>query len=104
MKVFIRSGGMEPWGKIIFVSGIDAPAYFNKKGVIVPDYYKDWVSYKENDRLFSCVPAQINSPACKTGRPAFRRPCAPRDTVSKKPHITTAVGCGYKKRYQTPVG
>jgi D-ribose pyranase len=46
-KVFIRTGGLEPWGNIIFVSGIDAPVYFSKKGVIVPDYYKDRVSYRE---------------------------------------------------------
>jgi D-ribose pyranase len=47
-KVFIRSGGLEPWGNIVFVSGIDAPAYFAKEGVIVPDYYEERVSYKEN--------------------------------------------------------
>jgi D-ribose pyranase len=46
-KVFIRSGGLEPWGNIVFVSGIDAPAYFSKKGVVVPDFYKDRVEYRE---------------------------------------------------------
>jgi D-ribose pyranase len=46
-KVFIRSGGLEPWGNIVFVSGIDASAYFAKEGVVVPDYYKERVSYKE---------------------------------------------------------
>ena len=47
VKVFVRSGGLEPWGNIIFISGIDAPAYFSKQGVVVPDYYKERVSYKE---------------------------------------------------------
>ncbi|MDR0878025.1 MAG: D-ribose pyranase [Treponema sp.] len=46
-KVFIRSGGLEPWGNIVFVSGIDAAAYFSKKGAIPPDYFKDRVAYKE---------------------------------------------------------
>jgi D-ribose pyranase len=45
-KVFVRSGGLEPWGNIVFVSGIDAPAYFSKEGVVVPDFYKERVSYK----------------------------------------------------------
>ncbi len=29
-KYFIRTGGLEPWGNIVLVSGIDAPAYFKK--------------------------------------------------------------------------
>ena len=46
-KYFIRTGGLEPWGNIVLVSGIDAPEYFKKEGVVVPDYYEDRVGYKE---------------------------------------------------------
>lgn len=46
-RVVIRTGGLEPWGNIVLVSGIDAPAYFAKEGVITPDYYEQRVSYNE---------------------------------------------------------
>lgn len=49
-KVIIRSGGLEPWGNIVFISGIDAPAYFSKEGTVVPDYYKDRVAYVEKQK------------------------------------------------------
>jgi D-ribose pyranase len=44
-KVIVRTGALEPWGNVVLVSGIDAPAYFAKKGVIVPDYYQNRASY-----------------------------------------------------------
>ena len=46
-KVVVRTGGLEPWGNIVLVSGIDAPAYFAKEGAIAPDYYEERVAYKE---------------------------------------------------------
>jgi len=48
-KVIIRTGGLEPWGNIVFTSGIDAPAYFAKEGVITPDYYESRASYEETE-------------------------------------------------------
>jgi len=45
-KVFVRTGGLEPWGNIVLVSGIDAPSYFAKEGVITPDYYRKRVDYQ----------------------------------------------------------
>ena len=47
-KFFVRTGALEPWGNIALVSGIDAATYFEKEGAIVPDYYEERVSYREN--------------------------------------------------------
>lgn len=38
-RVFVRTGSFEPWGNIILQSGIDAPVWFEKEGVIIPDDY-----------------------------------------------------------------
>lgn len=46
-KAFVRTGGLEPWGNIVLVSGIDAPLYFQKEGAIAPDYYQERASYTE---------------------------------------------------------
>lgn len=48
-KYFVRTGGLEPWGNIVLVSGIDAAEYFSKEGVIVPDYYEERVGYEEKN-------------------------------------------------------
>lgn len=40
-KAIVRTGSFEPWGNIVLQSGTDAPKWFNKEGVVVPDYYKD---------------------------------------------------------------
>ena len=45
-KVVVRSGSLEPWGNIMLVSGIDAPTWFAKEGVITPDYYEDRANYE----------------------------------------------------------
>ena len=42
-KYFVRTGGLEPWGNIVLISGIDALEYFKKGGVIVPEYYEERV-------------------------------------------------------------
>lgn len=46
-KYIVRTGGFEPWGNVVLVAGIDAPKWFKKDGVVVPDYYKERVEYKE---------------------------------------------------------
>ena len=46
-KYIVRTGGFEPWGNVILCSGVDAPTWFQKPGVKVPDYYQQRVDYKE---------------------------------------------------------
>lgn len=45
-KLVVRTGDFEPWGNIGLVSGVDAPKFFAKDGVIVPDSYRDLVDQK----------------------------------------------------------
>jgi len=40
-KAIVRTGAYNPWGNIVIQSGVDVPKWFNKEGVVVPDYYKD---------------------------------------------------------------
>lgn len=40
-KAIVRTGSFEPWGNIVLQSGVDVPKWFDKEGVIVPDYYKE---------------------------------------------------------------
>jgi D-ribose pyranose/furanose isomerase RbsD len=40
-KAIVRTGAFDPWGNIILQSGVDVPKWFDKPGVVVPDYYKD---------------------------------------------------------------
>lgn len=42
-KAIVRTGAFDPWGNIGLVSGVDAPRWFAREGVRVPDYYKDRV-------------------------------------------------------------
>ena len=44
-KYIVRTGGFEPWGNVVLVSGVDAPRWFDKPGVITPDYYEKRASY-----------------------------------------------------------
>ena len=39
-KYIVRSGAFNPYGNIAFVSAIDAPRWWNKEGLVVPDVYK----------------------------------------------------------------
>lgn len=48
-KVIIRTGGFSPWGNIVLVSGVNAPVWFTKPGVKVPDFYLDRVKYIDDD-------------------------------------------------------
>lgn len=38
-KVIVRTGAFDPWGNILLYSGVDVPLFFNRPGVIAPDYY-----------------------------------------------------------------
>lgn len=38
-KVIVRTGAFDPWGNIILGSGVDVPRWFDKPGVVAPDYY-----------------------------------------------------------------
>ncbi|MGG1663134.1 D-ribose pyranase [Brevibacillus sp. NRS-1366] len=40
-KAIVRTGAFDPWGNIILQSGVHVPQWFDKPGIIVPDYYKD---------------------------------------------------------------
>jgi D-ribose pyranose/furanose isomerase RbsD len=42
-KAVVRTGAFDPWGNIGLVSGVDAPRWFSREGVRVPDYYRDRV-------------------------------------------------------------
>jgi D-ribose pyranase len=38
-KVIVRTGAFDPWGNVLLYSGVDVPQWFNKPGVVAPDYY-----------------------------------------------------------------
>ncbi len=38
-KVIVRTGAFDPWGNIVLHSGVDVPKWFDKPGVVAPDYY-----------------------------------------------------------------
>lgn len=38
-KVIVRTGAFDPWGNILLYSGVDVPKWFDKPGVVAPDYY-----------------------------------------------------------------
>jgi simple sugar transport system permease protein/D-ribose pyranase len=38
-KVIVRTGAFDPWGNICLFSGVDVPRWFDKPGVVAPDYY-----------------------------------------------------------------
>lgn len=40
-KGIVRTGAFNPWGNVLLYSGVEVPRWFNKQGVVVPDYYKD---------------------------------------------------------------
>lgn len=46
-KVIVRTGAFMPWGNVVLVSGIDAPVWFQKEGVLIPEYYRERAGYKE---------------------------------------------------------
>ena len=49
-KVIVRSGAFDPWGNILLYSGVDAPIWFTKPGLNVPEQYQEIVKrMKENE-------------------------------------------------------
>ncbi len=44
-KYIVRTGNMMPWGNVVLVAGIDAKKWFQKEGVITPDYYEERAGY-----------------------------------------------------------
>lgn len=44
-KYIVRTGDLMPWGNVVLVAGIDAKRWFQKDGVITPDYYAERASY-----------------------------------------------------------
>ncbi|MFD1415776.1 D-ribose pyranase [Oceanobacillus jeddahense] len=40
-KAVVRTGSYNPWGNIVLQSGVDVKKFFNRSGVVTPDYYKD---------------------------------------------------------------
>jgi D-ribose pyranase len=42
-KVIVRTGAFDPWGNILLYSGVDAPVWFSKPGLKMPEVYKQRV-------------------------------------------------------------
>jgi len=42
-KVIVRTGAFDPWGNILLYSGVDAPIWFSKPGLNVPEEYQEIV-------------------------------------------------------------
>jgi simple sugar transport system permease protein/D-ribose pyranase len=38
-KVIVRTGAFDPWGNILLYSSVDVPKWFDKPGVIAPEYH-----------------------------------------------------------------
>ncbi len=38
-KVIVRTGAFDPWGNIVLGSGVDVRRWFDKPGVVAPEYY-----------------------------------------------------------------
>jgi D-ribose pyranase len=43
-KVIVRTGAFDPWGNILLYSGVDAPVWFTKPGLKVPEVYQKRVA------------------------------------------------------------
>jgi len=39
-KVIVRTGAFDPWGNILLYAGVDAPVWFSKPGLNVPEEYQ----------------------------------------------------------------
>lgn len=42
-KVIVRTGAFDPWGNILLYGGVDAPVWFSKPGLKVPEEYAERV-------------------------------------------------------------
>jgi len=48
-KVIVRTGAFDPWGNILLYSGVDAPIWFSKPGLKVPEEYQKRVEQMKKD-------------------------------------------------------
>ena len=48
-KVIVRTGAFDPWGNILLYSGVDAPVWFAKPGLVVPEVYAKRVEQMRQD-------------------------------------------------------
>jgi D-ribose pyranase len=49
-KVIVRTGAFDPWGNILLYSGVDAPVWFSKPGLKVPEVYRKRVEQMQRGK------------------------------------------------------
>lgn len=49
-KVIVRTGAFDPWGNILLYSGVDAPVWFAKPGLKVPEVYRKRVEQMQRGK------------------------------------------------------
>lgn len=49
-KVIVRTGAFDPWGNILLYSGVDAPVWFSKPGLKVPEVYQKRVEQMQGGK------------------------------------------------------
>jgi simple sugar transport system permease protein/D-ribose pyranase len=50
-KVIVRTGAFDPWGNILLYSGVDAPVWFSKPGLNVPEVYAQRVEQMKKGEM-----------------------------------------------------
>jgi D-ribose pyranase len=48
-KVIVRTGAFDPWGNILLYGGVDAPVWFAKPGVKVPEVYQKRIEQMQGE-------------------------------------------------------
>lgn len=48
-KVIVRTGAFDPWGNILLYGGVDAPVWFAKPGVKVPEEYQKRIEQMQGE-------------------------------------------------------
>ena len=49
-KVIVRTGAFDPWGNILLYSGVDAPVWFSKPGLKVPEAYQKRIAQMKSGK------------------------------------------------------
>jgi simple sugar transport system permease protein/D-ribose pyranase len=49
-KVIVRTGAFDPWGNILLYAGVDAPIWFSKPGLKVPQEYAEIVERMKQNK------------------------------------------------------
>lgn len=49
-KVIVRTGAFDPWGNILLYGGVDAPVWFSKPGLKVPEVYRQRVEQMQRGK------------------------------------------------------